>query len=156
MALTEVVEWQGVSGLARWRPGVLPAANVTQVSGVCLTDNSRIVLVSEDGRRWNLPGGKPEDGESWPATLKRELWEEACAEVLSSRYLGTQQIEGLTAAPYHQLRFSVRVRLRPFDASFETKFRRTVPPEEVVEALSWGPGLIARAVLNAALGGQEL
>jgi ADP-ribose pyrophosphatase YjhB (NUDIX family) len=47
-----------------------------------------VVLISPDGRRWGWPGGRPEAGEDWLQTLRRELLEEACAEVEQARLLG--------------------------------------------------------------------
>jgi hypothetical protein len=46
--------------------------------GVCLTTAGDVVLVSQDGVRWSLPAGRPELGETWEDTLRREVLEEAC------------------------------------------------------------------------------
>jgi ADP-ribose pyrophosphatase YjhB (NUDIX family) len=45
-------------------------------------------MVSGDGDRWGLPGGRPEPGEDWADTLRREVREEACATVTGCRLLG--------------------------------------------------------------------
>src|SRR6266536_2226624 len=56
-------------------------------AAVCVSDD-RVVLVSSDGQRWGLPGGRPEPHERWVDTLRREVAEEACAQVASARLLG--------------------------------------------------------------------
>ncbi len=54
----------------------------------CLTSDGDVVLISPDGERWGWPGGRPEPGESWEQTLRREISEEACATVTGARLLG--------------------------------------------------------------------
>jgi len=46
-----------------------------------VTADGDIVVISPDGTIWDLPAGRPEPGESWEQTLRRELDEEACATV---------------------------------------------------------------------------
>lgn len=54
---------------------------------ICVTDG-RVVLVSRGGRLGGLPAGRPEQSEGWVDTLRREVREEACAEVVGCRLLG--------------------------------------------------------------------
>ena len=54
----------------------------------CVTADGEVVLISSDGQRWGWPGGRPEPGESWEQTLRREIMEEACATVTRARLLG--------------------------------------------------------------------
>src|SRR5256885_10215945 len=56
-------------------------------TAICLAAG-QAVLVSDDDRWWSLPGGRPEDGEDWVDTLRREILEEACADVTAARLLG--------------------------------------------------------------------
>jgi 8-oxo-dGTP pyrophosphatase MutT (NUDIX family) len=56
--------------------------------GVCVTADGDIVVISPDGMIWDLPAGRPEPGDSWEQTLRREMDEEACATVVSARLLG--------------------------------------------------------------------
>ncbi len=56
-------------------------------AAVCVSDD-RVVLVSSDGQRWGLPGGRPEPQERWVDALRREVGEEACAVVQRARLLG--------------------------------------------------------------------
>lgn len=152
MSVSERTAWEGRPLLATWLPGYrpLPHESVAQVSGVCLTGDARILLVSEDGKSWSLPGGKPEGTETWGQTLRREIAEEACADLLRWRFLGAQRIEGLTPQPYYQLRFWARVSLNPFHPAFETRHRAAVSAEEYARRLSWGTGPIGQALLRDA------
>jgi ADP-ribose pyrophosphatase YjhB (NUDIX family) len=71
-----------------WSPRPEPPPGTPHgAEAVCVTGD-RIVLVSRDGDLWGLPAGRPEPGEDWADTLRREVLEEACAEVTSARLLG--------------------------------------------------------------------
>lgn len=75
-----------------WHPPIDPPDGTRHgASAICLTHDDRLVFISEDGRKWGLPGGRPEGGESWEETLIREMREEACAKVSSSQLLGFGQ-----------------------------------------------------------------
>ncbi len=136
---TEHIIWQGTEITLTWESGpALPRLPVRQVSGVCLTGAGQIVLVSERGRDWTLPGGHPEAGETPERTLAREVAEEACAEVLAYALLGWQRVDDPRGAPYLQLRYVARVRLLDFQPEYETRCRRVVSPQEFLSTLSWG------------------
>jgi 8-oxo-dGTP pyrophosphatase MutT (NUDIX family) len=47
----------------------------------------RILLVSREGTRWSLPGGKPEAGEDLYETALRELMEETRLRATDMRYM---------------------------------------------------------------------
>jgi 8-oxo-dGTP pyrophosphatase MutT (NUDIX family) len=57
-------------------------------AAICFAGPDEVVLVSQDGDSWGFPGGRPESGESWRATLEREVSEEACATVSDATLLG--------------------------------------------------------------------
>jgi ADP-ribose pyrophosphatase YjhB (NUDIX family) len=46
------------------------------VKGVCLDDRERVLLCQNHRGEWELPGGRPERGESFPTCLRREIEEE--------------------------------------------------------------------------------
>lgn len=61
----------------------------TRVTGICVEDD-RVLLLDQDTdgpRRWSLPGGKLEPGETLAEALVREMREETGAEVEVGRLL---------------------------------------------------------------------
>jgi ADP-ribose pyrophosphatase YjhB (NUDIX family) len=96
----------------------------------------RVVLVSSDGQRWGLPGGRPERQERWVDTLRREVAEEACAVVGYARLLGfTRDLcvrgpqEGLILVRSIWL---AEVRLERWAPRFEITHRRLVPADQAL------------------------
>jgi hypothetical protein len=73
--------------VAWYAPPHPPPGTPHGAEAVCVAGD-RVVLVSRDGRLWGLPAGRPEEHEGWVDTLRREVREEDCAEVVSSRLLG--------------------------------------------------------------------
>ena len=69
-------------------PGDAPPGRPHGANAFCVTADREVVLISTDGSRWGWPGGRPEPGESWEDTLRREMLEEACATVTEARLLG--------------------------------------------------------------------
>jgi ADP-ribose pyrophosphatase YjhB (NUDIX family) len=98
-------------------------------AAVCLAGD-QVVLVSDDAQRWGLPGGRPERGEDWADTLRREVLEEACAEVADARLLGFSRgvcvrgrEAGLVLVRAH---WRAQVGLHPWQPRFEMLARRLV------------------------------
>ena len=121
--------------LVAWHPpATVPDGVRHGAAGICLTDDSYLVLISPDGERWGLPGGRPEPKETWDETLRRELLEEACAEVMRARLLGFVRGECISGA--ERGRVLVRsfwkaiVRLRPWAPEFEISSRMVIPAHE--------------------------
>lgn len=54
---------------------------VTQISGLCYDNKNNILILSSKPDKWFIPGGKPEAGENFEDTLKREVFEEASVEI---------------------------------------------------------------------------
>lgn len=46
------------------------------IKGVCLNPQGRVLLCRTSRQDWELPGGRPEIGESFPACVSREIHEE--------------------------------------------------------------------------------
>jgi 8-oxo-dGTP pyrophosphatase MutT (NUDIX family) len=149
--------WEGRRLTVRWMPQsfVPPRELTTQVYGICFTEHRRIVLVTAGDGRWNLPGGHPEEGETLEEALEREVWEEACARVVRSQYIGCQQVEDSDASEgpkiYYQARFWARVEVYPFKPQFETTERKLVATEEFLDSLFWGDVPIAQTILDCGI-----
>jgi hypothetical protein len=139
-------------------PPTPPDGTPHGAAGICVTDRGKVVLVSQDGKRWELPGGRPEGGETLEETLRREVREEACATVVDARLLGFLRsvcIEGPEAG-----RAIVRsvwradVDLAPWTPRFEMLRRATITVDTVVSRVTISPGLariVSRALQEAAL-----
>jgi ADP-ribose pyrophosphatase YjhB (NUDIX family) len=105
-----------------------------------------------------LPGGRPEPGEYWADTLRREVREEACATVTDARLLGFSRGECVrgTQAGLVLVRALWRAEARPdpWQPHFEIARRRLVPCAEAVDSIwieaGFGP-LYRRIFLEAAL-----
>jgi 8-oxo-dGTP pyrophosphatase MutT (NUDIX family) len=63
--------------------------NVKQVYGILFNEEGKILIINTVGN-WQLPGGKPEEGESWKDALIREVMEEADIEIEQIIPLGHQ------------------------------------------------------------------
>ena len=140
-------------------PPSAPAGRNHGSAGICLTRDGLTVLISQDGEHWELPAGRPEVGENLEDTLRREVAEEACAEVLDARLLGFSHgkcIEGheLGLVLVRSFWFA-NVELAPWEPQFETTHRKLVPLGNVIEALELDDGLArihARALVEAVSG----
>ncbi len=123
-------------------------------AGLCLTAHGEVILISQDGKSWDFPGGKPEGTETWEETLRRELMEEACVEVLSVTLLGFARAEctqgkELGRAIVRSF-WRAEVEVHPWEPQFETTHRLLVQPEETLNYTFWGYAPIYRRVLQEA------
>jgi ADP-ribose pyrophosphatase YjhB (NUDIX family) len=132
------VELLVTNGGQDWRvawhpPPEAPPGTPHGSAAVCLAGD-QVVLVSGDGIRWGLPGGRPEPGEDWADTLRREVREEACATVTSCQLLGFSRgaCERGPEAGLVLVRamWRAEVRLDPWRPRFEMAGRRLVPAAE--------------------------
>lgn len=142
-----------------WQPpDTVPDGTQHGANGICLTHEGRLVLISDDGKRWGLPGGRPEEGESWEETLRREMFEEACATVLDAQLLGFIRAVCLSGPETGLILvrsfWKAEVILERWEPLFEIAHRRVVPAESWPTQLSiddgWEP-IVLRALAEAGL-----
>lgn len=152
-----VAEIDGQRWHLSWHsPAVIPDGRNEGSSGICVTLEGGIVLVSPDTTTWYLPGGRPEGAESWEETLRREVHEEACATVGRARLLGYARsccMEGREAGVVLVRAFwRAEVQLDPWAPQFEMTIRQVVPASEVVHLLHpiFGP-VFRRALVEAGI-----
>jgi ADP-ribose pyrophosphatase YjhB (NUDIX family) len=139
-------------------PGDAPPGQPHGANAFCVTADGKVILVSTDGSRWGWPGGRPEPGESWEETLRREMLEEACATVTDARLLGFVQSRCLAG---HQKGlilvrsiWRAQVRLLPWQPEYEIPFRRVVPAHDLAGHLWMEDGaepIYSRAAREAGL-----
>ncbi len=134
-----VVTSDGQDWRVAWHPPPdAPLGACHGSAAVCVTGD-QVVLVSGDGDRWGLPGGRPEPGEDWSDTLRREVREEACATITDCRLLGFSRsvcVRGpeLGLVLVRAL-WRAEVRLDPWQPRFEMVRRRPVPVAEAFASM---------------------
>jgi 8-oxo-dGTP pyrophosphatase MutT (NUDIX family) len=126
--------------LVSWHaPNMPPEGEAHGAEGICVTDTADVVVISRDGRRWELPAGRPERGETWERTLRREVREEACATVVRARLLGFSRGEYVAGRQSGTVLvrsiWRADVTVDPWDPRHEIPFRRVVPAAEIEGAL---------------------
>jgi 8-oxo-dGTP pyrophosphatase MutT (NUDIX family) len=120
---------------------------VTQVYGLVFNDENKLLIVhNSKNRLWQLPGGKPEAGESYYETLCRELIEEANIildndSIVDGFYQNVYKNEELSCV---QLRCCARPKIisvfvsDPDESITEIKW---INIEEIDSYLPWGKAL---------------
>ena len=154
------VRSNGGDWIVSWySPVDVPIGTRHGAAGICLTAVGGLVLISNDGERWGLPGGRPEDQESWEQTLHREVLEEACAKVVEARLLGFTQgrcISGPEAGlVLVRSMWQADVELANWKPQFEIAYRRVVPAKAWSAHLWIDDGfapIFRRAFVEAGLG----
>ncbi|HEY6297923.1 MAG TPA: NUDIX domain-containing protein [Streptosporangiaceae bacterium] len=144
--------------MAWHRPGEAPPGQAHGANAFCVTQDGEVVLISTDGSRWGWPGGRPERGESWEDTLRREMLEEACAIVTEARLLGFVRSRCLSGPEEGLVLvrsiWRADVTLLPWRPEYEIRFRRVVPAHELAGHLWMEAGaapIYSRAAREAAL-----
>jgi 8-oxo-dGTP pyrophosphatase MutT (NUDIX family) len=149
----------GGDWMTAWHPpGAVPEGTPHGASGFCVTADGEVVLISNDGGRWDWPGGRPEEGESLEDTFRREMWEETCCVVGQARLLGFCRSVCLsgpeTGLVLVRSVWRGEVEVMPWDPQFEVPHRLIVPADELVARLSIDPGwepILHRAIVEAGL-----
>jgi ADP-ribose pyrophosphatase YjhB (NUDIX family) len=139
-------------------PGIVPDGRPHGANAFCVTAGGSVVLISPDGSRWGWPGGRPEPGESWEDTLRREMMEEACATVAGARLLGFVRSRCLSGPEEGLVLvrsiWRAEVTLLPWRPEHEIPFRRVVPARDLARHLWMEDGagpIYSRAAREAAL-----
>ena len=132
---TFVVAWFDSTDFSKLKP-------VTQVYGICFDDKGKILIINM-GKDWLLPGGRPEKGESFEETLKREVNEEADVEIRDINPLGYQKVWIKKRDKIiYQLRYFARIskiKKQTIDpARKEILERKFINPEDFLKYCPWG------------------
>ncbi|HKE31769.1 MAG TPA: NUDIX domain-containing protein [Candidatus Angelobacter sp.] len=157
MKIIDEVTWEERPLKVTWhdKSFVPPRELTVQASGLCFTDDGKIVLVTPDRKSWQLVGGHPEINETIETAFIREVHEEACGTVTQLDYLGSQEINdpqsptGITT--YYQARFYARIQLSKFTSQYEIVERKCIEPLEVKSFLNWRTTRILDVLLQEAL-----
>jgi 8-oxo-dGTP pyrophosphatase MutT (NUDIX family) len=143
-------EFRASIGGQAWRiawypPPDPPPGTPHGAEAVCVTGDRIVLVSSRDARLWGLPAGRPEADDDWVDTLRREVREEACAEVTSSTLLGfTRGVcvrgpqQGVALVRSH---WRAAVRLQRWQPRFEMTHRRLVPADDALKFLTIPAGL---------------
>ena len=149
----------GQAWVGAWHSPNLPAPDGKPhgSAAVGLTPERQVLLVSQDAESWQFPGGRPEPGEDWRATLERELLEEACVQVQDAKLLGYfrgECVEGpeLGLVLVRSL-WRADVLVLPWNPQHEITHRLLVPSDGVLALLDFDCGMmrVHERWLNAAL-----
>jgi 8-oxo-dGTP pyrophosphatase MutT (NUDIX family) len=143
-------------------PAGLP---VTQVYGFCFDNDGRVLVIADHARMlYELPGGKPELGETNEETLRREVTEEAQTHLGDINFIGYQMVEGddylKDSQPYAQVRAIARIKevlpAAPDPATGLTFRRFLCPARSALALLGWDGPSAAMQVDAAIRGAREL
>ena len=147
-------EWRVISS----EPASDVDAPIRQVYMWLLTKDNHVVIVSKDGKNWQLPGGKPDADESATQTAIRETLEET--HIDTSQYakdfnfFGEYTIDDLSSTIHPPRYKQVRIWLQlphnspdlKLSISGESKgqhpedavrFVKTVPAEDILNFIPW-------------------
>lgn len=140
----------GGTWIVSWHPPPeIPDGTPHGAAGICVTPCGEIVLITPniDQARWDLPAGRPEGDETLEETLRREVREEACAEVTATRLLGHARSVCITGPQTGKVLvrsiWRAEVTLESWAPEYEIVARWCVAPAEVrgLLAATWTGGL---------------
>ena len=140
-----LVSWHGRTDV--------PAGKRHGVAGVCVGPMGLLVLISADGHSWDFPAGRPEGDETDEETLRREMREEACVEVLDAHLLGYARSECVVGRENGLVLvrsfWRAAVRIDAWKPEFEIQHRLVVPTSEVARYVLDPDGAFTRIHLRA-------
>ncbi len=144
---TSTFKWKGAVVTNTWikTSEIGKYSPITQVYGIIFNDENEILVCRESSdSKWIIPGGHPEEGESFEETLKREVLEEVDVEISDIKPLGVFKVE-FSDDPekiIYQSRFISRLKhlhpQTPDPANNSTWERKFVSAEKVTEYVQWG------------------
>lgn len=134
-----------------------PSMPIRQVYIWLLTRDWRLVIVSKDGEKWQLPGGKPDAGENAIHTATREVLEETNIDITAYQdklnFFGEYMVEDhetVHSPRYRQVRAWLRLPVAASQLKLSTageaegqrsedvvRFVRTVPVKDILEYIDW-------------------
>jgi len=133
----------------------LKIKNIKQVYGILFNKEGRLLIINTVGN-WQLPGGKPEKGETWEETAIRESLEEADVEIEDLIPLGFQKVSEVkknkNLSPFYQIRFVANIKklnessIDP--ATGNIPERKFIKSEEFLKYCPWGE--IGQHIINLA------
>jgi len=123
--------------------------HITRVGALCFKDGKICLIKSDGGKKWVIPGGKPEKGESMEQALKREIDEEATLDIENIRLMGATE-NFIKDNPkknegnhFFQLVFAADItELKPQTEDPDNgviRERIFIKPEEFKDYIDWGP-----------------
>ena len=148
---------RGQDWLQSWYPASVPPDGKNHGSaGVCVTPEGQLILVTENGKDWDLPAGRTQPGETWRETLDREMLEETCCHVQDARLLGFAR--GLCIRGHEEGLVLVRslwraeVALGDWVPKFEIIRRLVLPPKDALPLLGhWTPEIMSSLFYEAGI-----
>ena len=130
---------------------------IRQIYVWLLTSDNQLVIVSKDGERWQLPGGKPSNGEGVLQAANREVYEETGLDISGNSpiFFGEYTIDDHssdTLQRYRQVRAYMYLQTEAAALALTTSKEslaqysadvvhhvRTVPLSEVGRHIKWLP-----------------
>jgi ADP-ribose pyrophosphatase YjhB (NUDIX family) len=114
---------------------------ITQASGVCFDEHGKILLLKQEGKKWNIPGGTLEENETPEETLRREVYEETTVRLGQCVPIAYQEVYEDGRLMKYQVRFACLVDSiepqQPDPDKGKIHQRIFVEPERVMEYVEY-------------------
>ena len=133
-------EWISGDDLTAFQP-------YAHVYGICFTSDGQVVVI-KDRKKWTLPGGRPEAGETAEETLRREADEEASLELGTCKLIGAFEVyfpgnpDKNQGERFYQLRYAAVIKeikeLTEDPDKGRSWQRKVIPVEEFSDYVQWG------------------